>query len=176
MSDLAFFIPSFTARGEYRAQPRAETNQFGGVDCPDGTLPEGEQYMHNERCMESVDEKLTVSGLSSLQRSHGHEGQQLPWRPGQPEPESLELDIGYCGNQYHAAMARTEEGARSLGMLDEMRRWMRTHDGWWVRVWGPAGSHFSASHATLEAALVVALLLPPFIHARHELSERKPDA
>jgi hypothetical protein len=124
-----------------------------------------------------MDDGIEVVGLEALRGFDKYSGEPRHWVPragwAKPEPEGLALTLRYRGQEYHAMLLRSVEGARELDVEEhEMPRlvaFFEKNTGWIVRVWG-SGKGVQMVHLTyptLEAAILGALSMPPLLWRKH---------
>jgi hypothetical protein len=124
-----------------------------------------------------MDDGIEIVGLEALRGFDQYSGEPRHWLPHgpwtKPEPEGLALTLRYRGQEYHAMLLRSAEGAREIGVEESempgLRAFFETQTGWLVRVWGTGKGvqiiHFP--YPTLEAAILGALSMPPLLWRKH---------
>lgn len=124
-----------------------------------------------------MDDGIEVMGLEALRGFDPYSGEPRHWLPNamwtKPEPEGLALTLRYRGQDYHAMLLRSVEGARELDVdeqeIPRLVAFFETNSGWLVRVWGTGEGaqmiHFP--YPTLEAAILGALSMPPLLWRKH---------
>lgn len=127
-----------------------------------------------------MDDAIAVQGLEAICPIDPYSGEPTVWRSSrhamQPDPEILTLELRYHGQEYHANMMRTVDGARRLGETDEtdlqrLEQWFKTTPGWFVLVSGPGGRFSVSPYPTLEAAIIGALSIPALLWRQQQKKE-----